>query len=75
MSAANPVPQHIRALVAMLGDALDQAAGVAIRAQEATEGDPIMLRFDAVRRAIHRFQAHDPAMVALRAELHRWRVT
>jgi len=70
---ANQVPQHVRALVALLGDALDQVAGVAIRAQEATEGDQITMRFDAVRRAVHRFQSHDPAMAALRAELHRWR--
>lgn len=71
--ADNRPAQHVRPLVAMLSDALDQAAGVAIRAQEATEGDPITLRFDAVRRAIHRFQTHDPAMAALRTELHRWR--
>lgn len=70
---ANQVPPHVRALVALLGDALDQAAGLAIRAQEATEGDPITMRFDAVRRAIHRFEAHAPAMAALRTELHRWR--
>lgn len=70
--ADNRPAQHVRPLVAMLSDALDQAAGVAIRAQEATEGNPITLRFDAVRRAIHRFQTHDPAMAALRAELHHW---
>lgn len=50
---------------AFLNDAIDHAIGVAMRAQEATEGTPATLMFDDVRRALHDFKQSAPAMQAL----------
>lgn len=54
--------QHLRW---MLMDALSHAAGLAARAQEATEGTDATLLFNDVRQAIADFRMDNPAMVAL----------
>jgi len=50
---------------AILNDAIDHAIGVAMRAQEATEGTPATLLFNDARKALHDFKQSSPAMVAL----------
>lgn len=49
----------------LLVDALTYAMGVAARLQEATEGTPDTLLFDAARAAIGQLRDDHPAMKAL----------
>lgn len=55
----------IRHYHAILNDALNHAIGVALRAQEATEGTQATLLFNDIRKALHDFKDSSPAMNAL----------
>lgn len=52
----------LQSLYGMVNDALENAVNAAQRAVEATEGTPLIIAFDAARKAIKEFKQHNPAM-------------
>lgn len=64
-SQTTEADRKLRAFRWLLMDALDHARAVAMRSQEATEGTPDTLLFEAARAAIHNFAHEHPTMQAL----------